>query len=298
LFGPASKVSKPKIQQSLEDPHWAKENSMTLLSTLLGKKTRPTNSTTRRTTRLSLEQFDERLVPSTVATGADGTAYAIIGSDRELWAHTPSGNWSYCLNNVTQVSCSPGDYKGGYYVDALTTNDVVWQSYAHETPFQSILLGNGNISAMGAGSGNSVFVAWGSSKELWYYGPGYGWLDMHTSNVSQIGDFGSAIVYGNGALGVWGYGGHSGSYGVAVSSGVHEVANSWHGAYETLFTYGSDNELWGIDGDKNWSFTYYGNNVAQVSCDMAGDINYVSTNGNLMHTGNYYQYIYSGAWTY
>jgi len=267
-----------------------KDHSMSLLSTLFGKKTRSAGKTTRRTARLGVEQLDERLVPSTVTTTPDGTAYAIIGSDRELWSHAPSGAWSYCLNNVTQVSSSAQGY-----IDALTTNDVVWQSSGHGSPFQALILGNGNISAMGAGSGNDVFVAWGSSKELWYYGPGYGWLDMHTSNVSQIGEWGNAVVYGNGSLGIYGYGGHSG-YGIAVSSGVHEVANSWLGSSQTLFTWGSDNELWSID--YSGRFNYYTNNVAQVSCDMAGDINYVSTNGNLMHTGNYYQYIYSGAWTY
>jgi hypothetical protein len=232
-----------------------------------------------------------------VTTAPDGTAYAIFGSDRELWAHSPNGNWSYCLNNVTQVSSSSTGY-----IDALTTNNVVWQSGGLGSPFKALILGNGNISAMGAGnSGNDVYVAWGSTKELWDYKPGSGWTDEHTSNVVAIGDFGWSVVYGNGALAILDYYGYSGSgtdhYDIAVSSGVHEVANSWYGHGEALFTWGSDNELWGINRN-NGAFTHYDNNVAQVSCDLAGDINYVSTNGDLMHRGNYFQYIYSGAWTY
>jgi hypothetical protein len=267
---------------------------MSRLSSLFCKRSRPVGGTARPPVRLALEQFDERLVPATVATGLDGTAYAIFGSDRELWGQHPNGSWTHYINNISQVSAAPDNG-----VDVLTTSNVVMHSSGNGAPFVPFIYGNGNIGTIDACYGTNVYLTWGSNKELWEYDPTSGWTDQHTSNVVDVGNFGYSVVYANGSLAI----GNSSGYRVIVSSGVHHVA-SWYyyppdnSGYQILFTWGSDNELWGIRGGS--SLTHYWNDVSQISCmpTSNGPISFISTEGNLWHAGNYTQYLDSGAWTY
>jgi hypothetical protein len=96
-----------------------------------------------------------------------------------------------------------------------------------------------------------------------------------------------------------------------VASGVHQVAN---GNYrnEILFTWGSDNEVWGASNVYNADNVpvvfnnFHLNNVADISCfgnyggSYLQQFNYISTNGVEMIDSNLYGagYVWNGAWTY
>jgi hypothetical protein len=256
-----------------------------------------------------LERLEDRTVPSTgavgpsgvtVASGPDGSTYAIFGGDREVWAHHPDGTWAHLIDNVRTVSVNLlGD------IDVLGTDGVLRQ-WSHDNPswgFWTVLDGGGNIGTIAAGS-QRIYLTWGWNRELWSLNPNNGdWIDLHTSNVVDIGGWGMAVVYANGALGVQTEGTPIGPYTVVVPWGVHHVANGEYGA-EILFTRGSDSELWGYNFFTGNFYNYHINYVAQVSSVsdngnyLVKAIDYVGTNGELMHAGDYSQDIYSGAWTY
>jgi hypothetical protein len=250
----------------------------------------------RSTIRLGIDHLEDRCVPATVATGSDGTTYAIFNANRQLWAQAPNGSWSHLRDNVSQVAVT---YTG--IIDVLDTNNIVWQKTPATSYFLPLIIGNGNIGTIATGCDREVYLNWGSSKELWKLDAS-GWHDLHTSNVVDIGYMGGAVVYANGSLAV----AQNGSFKVVVQSGVHHIAS---GSYdlEILFTWGSDNELWGVDSSTFQHFhNYYKNNVAQVSCFanyVAGGLqqfNWVSTNGVVMVASNLYGsgLIWWDAWTW
>jgi hypothetical protein len=299
-----------KSAPSLEHLYRVKEKSMSLLSALFGKKTRPASKTPRRTVRLGVEQLDERLVPSTVATGPDGTTYAIFGNGRELWGQHPNGSWTGDLvNAVSQVAVS----RTGV-IDILNTYGILAQELPGQSSFHTLVAGGGQINAIAAGSGSDVFVNWYSDRELWQLDANGNWQYQHATNVMDIGDYGAAIVDGNGALKV-----NMGNYNwqTIVGSGCHAVGSgTYYG--EILFTWGPNYQLYGVGnaGQSNQYFDYslnYINNVVQISCydnwspnwgspysPALHQFNYVSGGGAVMEYSNLYGdgLVYTDAWTY
>jgi len=251
------------IGLSIDSQFLKKDQTMSVISKLFGKTTRIVSTTPRRTVRLGLEQLDARLVPSTVATGPDGTTYAIYNSDHELWAYHHGQTWeqdwweNLQINNVHSVAVS----RTGV-VDVLTNyNDVYQRTGGVGSSFNKLING-GSIGEIAAGYGTDVYCTWFGDRELWQLDASHIWHYQNISNVMNIGADGSAIVDFNGALKV-----NMGNFNwQLVTYGAHAVASdSYHG--EILFTWGSDYELWGAYGSNYQSFdNYHMNNIAQISC--------------------------------
>jgi hypothetical protein len=248
-----------------------------------------------------VEALEDRTVPSTVASAANGGTYAIWGGGRQLY-WTDGTNWSQELGGASVKMVAAG---ANGYVDALATDGTLWQ-YTPQGGWGTGVywFNNGsvnNVHAMAAGASGQIYLTYGSSNEVWEWYNG-NWTDTHIHGVSDISVDIAANVYGvnaNGALKEYQYvGGNQWNSGDATAKtiwgyGVNHVACGSGG--EVYFTFGSSNALYGYNSSTGqWWDGPTG--VSQISASLyGGGMDFVSGGGNLYHDGNYYQYIWGPA---
>jgi hypothetical protein len=299
----------------------------TILSKLFGGRARKaSNPAPRATVKPRLEALEDRTALSTVALAADGTTYAIWGSDRGLWHRDLNGHWSEVFNantwqyvtNVQQVAAgsdgsidyaqSPGPGCGAviYQAKPAWYNNYLWIPKEMVNQFTVAP----TVSALAAGQNGEIYAVW----QFWKAGTlrqvleEYRWagdlgleLDRNVADVS-VGGFGQLyVVHADGSLYSADAAYDSWSINLLLSGGVHHVAGGTGWNY--YITYGSNNQLWEQDSNGYWYDHFDGPNgsqwfynVAQISADGNGGVDFVTTDSYLYHTGNGYQSLDSIPW--
>jgi hypothetical protein len=257
--------------------------------------------------RPALETLEDRTALSTVATGTDGSVYAIFGADHELWRHydyyllgNEVAGWQKIGTGISQVSVGAnGD------VDVLKTDTSLWKIH-NALWWEPASYGPANYGykTVAAGPNGEIYGitdgSLGSANLL------FKWQNHVGTHIfvgyTDVAVAGSGDVYAVSTAGALVRFDAAYNQSTVYGSGVHKVAVGAYGA--VYFTWGSDNQLWkmpdyNIFDPTGFKWTYIQNNVAQIGANshVAG-VNVVTTNGALSHGGDYFQYIYSGAWTY